>query len=87
MIIKSIKEFNQLFVDELNNTPMMVNYLGEITEKEVNLMHRAFHLRIVRYIYSHFPARLDFGHYFHIFSKLKGGHKYYTHWGNPLKTL
>jgi len=80
--LKDIKEFNSIFLRELNKNVRRKQYLEEITEKELNSIHRLFANRIIHLLYSYLRVDIKFGHYFTIQSDNTSNYPrpYYFKW-------
>ena len=69
MIDKFIKDYNQLFADELNKSKVVQSYIGPIKPNDMHKLHSVIQFTWLHTLYSYFPTVLNFGKYFYIFTK------------------
>jgi len=69
MITRFFKDYNKLFAEELNKNYKVKKIIGEISPKDIHLLHYAIQYTWVRLLYEHFPTVLNFGKYFYVFTK------------------
>lgn len=66
-----IREFNDKFLEEINNMYVVKNFAGYMTEKELNELHRIIGEAILKTLYEQFPTIIHFYPFFMIFSNNK----------------
>ena len=69
MVLRYIKEFNELFIKEINSRHRVKLYRKEITKREINMLHAAVIKVIINQLFDYFPTRINFGKYFFIYSR------------------
>ena len=71
MIDRYIKNYNDLFLKEINSMKTIQDSLGEFTNKDLNKLHMMMAEGMLSIMYRYFPTILIFNPYFFIFSNKK----------------
>jgi len=64
-----IGRFAKIFAEEINKSATVQKYVGEVSEKDIWLIHKPATFRIFDFLYSNNPAVLFFGKFFYLFTK------------------
>ena len=69
-MIVHINEFNEVFKKELLKTVIIKKYIKDLTDDDMNKIHKIFTNHFIRLLLLNIPGVLNFGKYFFLFSKL-----------------
>ena len=71
MISKNVKDFNKLFLEEINSLYQVKESIIKFNISDMNKMHRVIAEGLLHCLYSYFPTIIIFNPYFFIFSNTK----------------
>lgn len=71
MVDKFIKNYNDLFLEEINDIWLVQKHIGKLTTGDISKLHVMVAEGILHLLYAHFPTILIFNPYFFIFSNTR----------------